>query len=229
MILEKNGIYERLTDFPCQYYGYRVFQDKIQIVYEEKDGSFVLFCDMGDHTETETFLCSKEKTFQNREIRLEGANDTLYLFFSAYYKHKKFILLYKKSYPVRIFDTCDDMPFHTLQLENGDIFVLYQKKKTLGYSILRDDDYTKFVPVDAKNPLKLFLYQNNIWLLTLEEQYILYNLTQKKQYFLPLVFHKKPFLYFYDSKIEIRYRFLHKNIIYILEEDSIKFLREEDA
>lgn len=188
----------------------------------------VLFYDTDDKAGTETLLCSKNKTFQNREIRIEVSEDTLCLFFSAYYKHKKLILYYKKTHPVRVFDFCDDLPFHTLLLENGEVFVLYQKNEILGYRMLTDDYYTKFVPLDAKNPLKLFLSEKNIWLLTLEEQYVLYNLTELKKYPLPLVFHKKPFLYFRGNKIEIKYRFQHKNIIYMLEDDKITFLREED-
>ena len=227
LILEKEGKIFKLTDFDSEHYGYAVSDGKINVVCEERNGFFVLFYDTEEGIKQETLLCSRRNIFQNREINIEVLEKDLYLFFSAYYKQKKIILFYRKLYPVRVLDVCDNQPFQTLAINDGKILVLYQKNGVLGYRVVSGEVSGNFTPVDAKNSVKMFFWQNNVWLLALEEQYILYQVTQKKRYTLPLVFYQKPFLLFLDNKIEIRYRFQHKSIIYEWHDGVINFLREE--
>ena len=227
LILEKDGEAFRLTDYFCEHYGYAAFGGCIKVVYEEKDGALILCNCTQCGIKKEILLCSRKHTFQNREIRLEEWKDSLYLFFSAIYKQKKMILVYRKAVPVRIFDACDAQPFQTLSLDDG-IIVLYQKGGQWGYSILKEDNVRPFQPIAATNPVKLFFHQTSIWLLCFEKRYVLYNLSQNKSYPLPLVFYKKPFLTFLENAIEIRYRFQHKNIVYLLKDGEINFLCEED-
>ncbi|MBQ7950940.1 MAG: hypothetical protein IJ278_04395 [Clostridia bacterium] len=228
LYLEQDGKTICITDACLKHYGYTSNDHEIILCYEEHDGSVMQKKVNDELVSTEIILCSKNKKFQNRELYIECPEKELYLFFSSYYKGKKMILYYRKAQPVRVFDFCDDVPFQTLRLQNGSILVLYQKGGTLGYSLLSDDCFSNFFPVAAKNPIKIFEWHKKLYLLTLEEQYILYNLTENKRYPLPLVFHKKPTLFFQESCIELRYRFYHKHVIYALINEEILFLREED-
>ncbi len=229
LYLEKNGEIICLTDACPEYYGYTSNGSEIIVCYEEKDGAIIQKQVNNRLVSSETILYSKHKTFQNREIYIECPEKELCLFFSSFYKGKRMILYYRKSHPVRVFDFCDDVPFQTLLLQNGSVLVMYQKRGVLGYSLLSGDCFSKFIPTTAKHPIKIFEWQKKLYLLTLEEQYILYNITENKRYPLPLVYRKKPQLLFMENYIEFRYRFYHKNVIYHLVEGEIIFLREEDS
>ena len=229
LYLEQNGKTIYLTDACPKYYGYASNDHGIFVCYEENDGTIVQKQIIKELVSSEIILYSKNKKFQNREIYVECPDQELCLFFSSFYKGKKLILYYRKTYPVRVFDFCDHVPFQTLLLQDGAVLVMYQKRGKLGYSLLSGDYFSDLLPINANNPIKIFEWQKKLYLLTLEEQYILYNITENKRYPLPLVYRRKPQLLFLKHCIEIRYRFYHKNVIYGLVDEKIIFLREEDS
>ncbi len=226
LVLENSSNRYQITDFSCQYFGCAVNRGQVIIVYEEKDGSLMLVTETPKGFEKEPLLISKSKKFCNRKISFEVVRGELFLFFSARYKQKNMILYYRNR-QVRIFDFCDDKPFQTILRQNGEIVVLYEKGGVVGLGTLVLNDYSKFIPLNVRNPLKLFEWKNFLYLLTQEDRYYLYELEQSKKHPLPLVYNRKPYLDWQDDELYIRYRFLHKNVIYKLEDDEIVFVREE--
>lgn len=226
LVLENNSSCYQITDFSRQYFGCAVNRGQVIIVYEEYDGSLMLVTEIPNGFKKEPLLMTKSKKFNNRKISLEVVQDEFYVFFSARYKQKNMIL-YCRNHQVRIFDFCDDKPFQTMLRNNGKIVVLYEKRGVVGYSILVLDGYSKFIPLNAKNPIKLFEWKNALYLLTQEDRYYLYELEQSKKHPLPLVYNRKPYLDWQEDSLYIRYRFLHKHVIYKLEDDEIIFVREE--
>lgn len=218
----------QITDYSLEHFGYTISNEKFICIYEEQDGTLMEVHIEKDTIQKQPLLYSRKAAFQNRVIFLEAPNGELCLFFSAQYKRKHFILYYRKRHGVRIFDWCDCDLFQTILRNNGEIVVLYEKQKRFCYRTLIEDFTTNFVPLEFANPVKLFEWNEILYVLTFENRYCLYDITHQKKYELPLEYHQKPYLFCQDGHIYILYRYFHKKVIYIFQNNQIVFYKEEE-
>ncbi len=228
LMLIHNQISYQITDFPCEFYGYCQSEHGMIVVYEESDGSLVKVEIKHQMLQKETLLLCQSFRRQNRKIYIELFENELYVFFSANYKGNPVILLYTKRHSVCVFDCCDGNSFFSLSRRNGDILLFYRRKGQWGYRVATNSSESRFVVVSEKHAIKAFEWNRQLFLLTFEKHYFLHHLDQNICYSLPLVYHRKPFIYCQENAVYIRYRFYHRHLIYKIENNEILFWKEEE-
>ena len=214
-------------------YAYMKYKDDFYIVYEDVFGHIICVVvskkDDTYYVQKEVLLYSRRRKFDNKIINAYFRNKELFVLFSVAYKNMFVINLFSKSLGILVFDVADNRNFLSIQKNNGDIVVFYQKNRKFGFSTASSDGYTDFQPIsEVKNPQKLYNLDDEIFLLSYDRGFVLTNIEKNEKYILPIVFGQKPEIFVKNDVINLKYLSKgRREIIYVIKENRVTFLSEK--